>query len=77
MYYSSLAGETSLHLAARYGCTDAAQSLVEDGADVNVQAMNGRTPLHSAVAADAQGVLKVKIIFKVCDLQLFYSSEIS
>lgn len=54
-------GETALHLAARYARADAAKRLLESSADANVQDNMGRTPLHAAVAADAQGVFQVDI----------------
>ncbi|CAG5925203.1 unnamed protein product [Menidia menidia] len=50
-------GETALHLAARYARSDAAKRLLEASADANIQDNMGRTPLHAAVAADAQGIL--------------------
>ncbi|KTF83165.1 hypothetical protein cypCar_00027824 [Cyprinus carpio] len=52
-------GETALHLAARYARSDAAKRLLESCADANVQDNMGRTPLHAAVAADAQGVFQL------------------
>ena len=52
-------GETSLHLAARYARTDATKRLLDAGADANSQDNTGRTPLHSAVAADAMGVFHI------------------
>lgn len=52
-------GETALHLAARYARSDAAKRLLESSADANVQDNMGRTPLHAAVSADAQGVFQV------------------
>lgn len=57
-------GETALHLAARYARSDAAKRLLESSADANVQDNMGRTPLHSAVAADAQGVFQVAALAK-------------
>lgn len=53
-------GETALHLAARYSRSDAAKRLLEASADANIQDNMGRTPLHAAVSADAQGVFQVK-----------------
>lgn len=56
-------GETALHLAARYARADAAKRLLESSADANVQDNMGRTPLHAAVAADAQGVFQVILLY--------------
>lgn len=58
-------GETALHLAARYARADAAKRLLDAGADPNAHDNMGRTPLHAAVAADAQGVFQVR---RLCDL---------
>lgn len=54
-------GETALHLAARYARSDAAKRLLEASADANIQDNMGKTPLHAAVAADAQGVFQVGV----------------
>lgn len=59
-------GETALHLAARYSRSDAAKRLLEASADANIQDNMGRTPLHAAVSADAQGVFQVKGSFHHC-----------
>uniref|UniRef100_A0A9J8A3C5 Neurogenic locus notch homolog protein 1 n=1 Tax=Cyprinus carpio carpio TaxID=630221 RepID=A0A9J8A3C5_CYPCA len=61
-------GETALHLAARYARSDAAKRLLESCADANVQDNMGRTPLHAAVAADAQGVFQILIRNRATDL---------
>ena len=51
--------ETSLHLAARYARADAAKRLLDAGADCNACDATGRTPLHTAIAADARGVFEI------------------
>ena len=53
--------ETPLHLAARHSRADAAKRLLDAGADANARNKSGRTPLHQAVGADAQGVFQVCI----------------
>jgi Notch-like protein len=53
--------ETPLHLAARHARADAAKTLLDSGADANAQDITGRTPLHAAVASDAQGVFHILI----------------
>ncbi|QQP35271.1 Neurogenic locus Notch proteinlike [Caligus rogercresseyi] len=52
-------GESPLHLAARFARADAAKKLLDAGADANAEDFTGRTPLHSAIAADAQGVFQI------------------
>lgn len=52
-------GETPLHLAARFSRPTAARRLLEAGANPNQPDQAGRTPLHTAVAADAREVCQV------------------
>jgi len=52
-------GESPLHLAARFARADAAKKLLDAGADANYQDHSGRTPLHAAIATDAQGVFHI------------------
>lgn len=49
---------------------DAAKRLLDLGADANAQDITGRTPLHTAVAADAMGVFQV--ILKLSYLNLIW-----
>ena len=48
-----------MHLAARFARADAAKRLLDAGADANAPDNSGRTPLHTAVASDAQGVFQI------------------
>uniref|UniRef100_A0A8C6V6P2 Uncharacterized protein n=1 Tax=Naja naja TaxID=35670 RepID=A0A8C6V6P2_NAJNA len=61
-------GESPLHLAARYSRADAARRLLTAGADVNTRDQWGRTPLHSAIAADALGVFQILLRQRQTDL---------
>uniref|UniRef100_A0A670YQF9 Notch receptor 1 n=1 Tax=Pseudonaja textilis TaxID=8673 RepID=A0A670YQF9_PSETE len=61
-------GETALHLAARYARSDAAKRLLEASANANIQDHMGKTPLHAAVSADAQGVFQILIRNRATDL---------
>ncbi|CAA6672892.1 unnamed protein product [Spirodela intermedia] len=42
-------GETPLHMAAKNGCSEAAELLIQHGAIIEARANNGMTPLHLAV----------------------------
>ncbi|XP_045429087.1 neurogenic locus notch homolog protein 4 isoform X2 [Pipistrellus kuhlii] len=52
-------GEGPLHLAARFSRPTAARRLLESGANPNQPDRAGRTPLHTAVAADAREVCQL------------------
>lgn len=54
-----LAGATSLHLAAYYGRTEAAQALINYGASLNSRDINGQTPLHIAVIQGNVPIIKL------------------
>lgn len=61
-------GETSLHLSARYARADAAKRLLDAGAEANCQDSTGRTPLHTAIAADALGVFQILLRSRATNL---------
>lgn len=52
----------------RLARADAAKRLLDLGADANAQDITGRTPLHTAVAADAMGVFQV-IFMSFCQCE--------
>lgn len=52
-------GETALHMAARNNNLDIAKLLIENGADVNIQAVDGFTPLHNACKKQAVDVIEL------------------
>lgn len=57
-----------MHLAARYARADAAKRLLDAGANANMKENTGRTPLHVAIAADAQGVFQILLRSRATDL---------
>eukprot|EP00079_Xenopus_tropicalis_P038119 XP_017951890.1 PREDICTED: neurogenic locus notch homolog protein 1-like [Xenopus tropicalis] len=61
-------GETALHLAARFSRQDAVKCMLDAGADTNVQDKLGRTPLHTAIAADALGVFQTLLRCRQTDI---------
>ena len=60
-YYPSMVGIVPLHLASRYDAMDAANVLLERGADIQAQGDSEYTPLHYAVAANSLDVARVLI----------------
>ncbi len=66
--------ETPLHLAARHSRADAAKCLLDKGANANSRDRLNRTPLHSAIGADAQGVfqvIKIKGLYETTTILLW------
>ncbi|KAG8448567.1 hypothetical protein GDO86_015602 [Hymenochirus boettgeri] len=61
-------GETALHLAARFSRQDAIKCMLDAGADTNVRDKLGRTPLHTAIAADALGVFQTLLRCRQTDI---------
>uniref|UniRef100_A0A674J5F6 Uncharacterized protein n=1 Tax=Terrapene triunguis TaxID=2587831 RepID=A0A674J5F6_9SAUR len=61
-------GETALHLAARFARASAVRSLLDAGADPNTRDRAGRSPLHSAIGADALGACQILICCRQTDL---------
>lgn len=61
--FPSVVKETNLCcILPRYARADAAKRLLDAKADANAQDSTGRTPLHAAVSADAQGVFQVSYL---------------
>jgi ankyrin repeat protein len=52
-------GQTALHVASIWGCTEVARLLIEAGADVDAQNKFGITPLASAAGKDRLQVAKL------------------
>ncbi|KAG8539575.1 hypothetical protein GDO81_020721 [Engystomops pustulosus] len=60
--------ETALHLAARFSRQDAIKCMLDAGADTNIQDRLGRTPLHTAIAADALGAFQTLLRCRQTDI---------
>lgn len=64
LYFSLCCKVTNVcYILPRYARADAAKRLLDAKADANAQDSTGRTPLHAAVSADAQGVFQVTLFF--------------
>lgn len=64
---------TPLHYAAKEGYTDIAVYLVENGADINVEALGSFTPLHTA-AAYGHSDIAIYLINKGANINVVQSS---
>ena len=60
---------TPLHHACLSGQLDIVEMLVEQGADINAQALNGGTPLMRAIQTSTPQIVKY-LIDKGCDVEL-------
>jgi ankyrin repeat protein len=68
------AGRTPLHYAARNGCLEATQCLIEEfHAKVNVKAKHGVTPLHLAFFQNQKNV--AEYLLQYDDVDLFQTNE--
>ena len=62
----SITGETVLHLAAEEGLTSCVRQLIELGADLSIQDVNGDTVLHRLVKATVNNPLHLKRHLPTC-----------
>ncbi|KAI0502938.1 ankyrin repeat-containing domain protein [Xylaria bambusicola] len=59
-------GMTALHMSAHLDSLDAATLLIENGANIELTALEGRTPLHYAAESGSINVLKLLIKYRAC-----------
>jgi len=53
-------GTQVIHIAAKYGCTNLVENLLDDNADVNVIDRFKWTPLHYAVSSVSTGIIPLE-----------------
>lgn len=58
-------GQTPLHVAAWYACTESAQLLLKNGANPACTTANGFTPLHFAAMQDAFDIVKCLFSYNI------------
>lgn len=56
---SPQSGNTPLHYACSFATEEIVKTLIESGANVNVQNGNKDTPLHDAVARKQEAIVKI------------------
>jgi ankyrin repeat protein len=59
--WSNSRGMTALHTAAMRGELEAAQILIENGADINAPDLHGNSPLHYALSYGKLPVVKLLV----------------
>ncbi|KAF7555470.1 hypothetical protein G7Z17_g2155 [Cylindrodendrum hubeiense] len=68
-------GETAMHWAIQYGCTDILYALIQRGADINETDKNGKTALHMAVAREKIHLVKILLESKSIHLNILDSKN--
>ncbi|GFY63345.1 rabankyrin-5 [Trichonephila inaurata madagascariensis] len=63
-------GQSALHLAAAWGLEQVLQTLIEHGADVNLQDSEMKTPLHTAIANQNSVIISLLLSCPALDLSL-------
>ncbi|GIY51529.1 rabankyrin-5 [Caerostris extrusa] len=63
-------GQSALHLSATWGLEQVVQTLIEHGADVNLQDSEMKTPLHHAIANQNPVIISLLLSCPALDLSL-------